>query len=318
MKEMAYLPCDLVILILSRLSVKTLSKFRCVCKLWLHLISDPHLLHLHSLRSKRNPLFFFSSIQYSNRVNTLHIKIYVCNPSTQEYITLPKPTPSDADFIGFGYNSSTKEYKVVRMFIHWTLQLSDQRYQVLTLGSSSWRAVKGPQFNVHTMHTAFVNGALHWMALGEGVYVVLAFDIETEEFNVIRFPENFDHSRETNVLGEFGGLLCLTVAAPGGMDIWMLKDYENHVWAKEYSINLNTINPYDDMTAWYFNSRDIRDGKILIKSYRGELGYYDPQSKSFKRFEIDEMIGMTQFSFYVESLLSLGSRIKPQGISIGS
>ncbi|KAF8407519.1 hypothetical protein HHK36_006653 [Tetracentron sinense] len=310
MKEMACLPHDLMIMILSRLSVKTLSKSRCVCKLWLQLISDPHLLHLHSHRSKQNPLLCFTSVP---NLDTLHIScvdmegkvihrfeeervrglmemfpsrfeltcvqvgfsIYVCNPTTLEFITLPEAPLSKCNFhisVGFGHISSTKEYKVVRIFcLHWESPPSDIGCEVLDLGSSSWRAVKDP----HSMLIPLVQHS--WIELTierEGIYAILAFDIVTKEFGVVPYPEGCSDPRKINEysgLVELGGLLCLAVAVRGKMDIWMLKDYKNHVWVKEYSINLNKMDPYD-VKPWDFTARDIREGKILIESY--EVGVF--------------------------------------------
>ncbi|KAF8407818.1 hypothetical protein HHK36_006954 [Tetracentron sinense] len=349
-QKMGLLPDDIMIQILSRLPVKTLVKFRCVCKLWLQLISDPHLFHLHSHRSKLNPLLFFASLRYgdpnSGSSRTLHLscmdiegkvihrsekrvkgdihmlpsrlelvclhgsydKFYVCNPTTLEFITLPLPTPAsffNLNHVGFGYCPSTKEYKVVRIFC---LQLpSDQRCQVFTLGSSSWRAVKDPPFYTYNTFcaAAFVDGALHWMAKRESVYVILAFDIETEEFSVVPYPENFND--KDNNLVELGGFLCLTVAVAKKIDIWMLKDYKNNIWVKEYSIDMNTIDPCNMLGPSVFMPRDIRDGKILIESFEIGLDFYNPQSKGFKRFEIEKKISRFQFSFYMESFRSLGS-----------
>ncbi|KAL6124528.1 hypothetical protein ACLB2K_077040 [Fragaria x ananassa] len=49
---------DLLIDILSRLPVKTLVRFRCVCKSWRVLISDSHLVTTHLRRSNRRRLLF--------------------------------------------------------------------------------------------------------------------------------------------------------------------------------------------------------------------------------------------------------------------
>ncbi|KAK9292549.1 hypothetical protein L1049_020523 [Liquidambar formosana] len=50
---------DLLIEILSRLSVKDLCKFKCVSKEWYNLISDPIFRSTHHERAKRDPLMLF-------------------------------------------------------------------------------------------------------------------------------------------------------------------------------------------------------------------------------------------------------------------
>ncbi|AES87230.2 F-box/kelch-repeat protein At3g23880 [Medicago truncatula] len=46
-KTLPYLPHELIIQILMRLPVKSLIHFKCVCKLWFSLISDPHFANSH-------------------------------------------------------------------------------------------------------------------------------------------------------------------------------------------------------------------------------------------------------------------------------
>jgi len=48
MNETLYLPSELIIQILLRLSVKSLLRFKCVCKSWFSLISDPHFANSHA------------------------------------------------------------------------------------------------------------------------------------------------------------------------------------------------------------------------------------------------------------------------------
>ncbi|KAL6560130.1 hypothetical protein OROHE_006368 [Orobanche hederae] len=49
------LPADLIIDILLRLPVKSISKFKCVSKQWLHLITDPHFISIHREFCLHNP-----------------------------------------------------------------------------------------------------------------------------------------------------------------------------------------------------------------------------------------------------------------------
>jgi hypothetical protein len=58
-KTSSYLPHDLIILILLRFSVKYLIRFKCVCKSWFSLISDPHFA---------NSQFQFTTTTHTRRI----------------------------------------------------------------------------------------------------------------------------------------------------------------------------------------------------------------------------------------------------------
>ncbi|KAK3194708.1 hypothetical protein Dsin_026018 [Dipteronia sinensis] len=57
----ADLPPELIINILSRLSVKSLCRFRCVSKLWLALINHPRFVKMHLDQTQREKLFMYAA-----------------------------------------------------------------------------------------------------------------------------------------------------------------------------------------------------------------------------------------------------------------
>nr|AFK44336.1 unknown [Lotus japonicus] len=69
-----FLPDELVVEILSRLPVKSLLKFRCVCKSWMLLISDPYFIKKHLHLSKQSTLFNHHRIILSATTAEFHLK----------------------------------------------------------------------------------------------------------------------------------------------------------------------------------------------------------------------------------------------------
>ncbi|XP_026410624.1 putative F-box protein At1g50870 [Papaver somniferum] len=49
---------DVVVVLLSRLPVKSLMRFKCVCKRWKLIIEDPHFIHSHLTHSETRPCLF--------------------------------------------------------------------------------------------------------------------------------------------------------------------------------------------------------------------------------------------------------------------
>ncbi|RHN40014.1 putative F-box domain-containing protein [Medicago truncatula] len=77
MKETLYIPYELIIQILLRLPVKSLLCFKCVCKSWFSLISDPHFANSHVdvssarivLISRTPPTVGIRSIDFETSIN---------------------------------------------------------------------------------------------------------------------------------------------------------------------------------------------------------------------------------------------------------
>ncbi|XP_058082954.1 F-box protein At3g07870-like [Magnolia sinica] len=365
--EMQRLRTDIIVNIISRLSVKTLSRLRCVSTFWRALISAPHFLSTHHDLAAREPLFLFSTLsrEDNDRSFTIHLSsidqqgrvlntfrnkiacavnllytrfnlvcfagrdcIYVCNPSTEEFVALPRASrPTNPRFaVGLGYSSSSKAYKVIHLFKYYSVddEIGHCRVgcEVFTLGGtdSSWRRVEDCPYKVSALYPPpFVEGSLHWIIIGysddevelikTNNVVILSFSVDREEFRVIPHPEfcsSSDCRRGLLRLVELGGCLCmLEQIQPSKLNIWMLKDYKNHIWVKEYTINLAPLGS----RRIFLNPRAIRsDGAILMETPRESLDYYDPKSGTSTKVDGIKVGEWFQFSYYVESFYSLGSR----------
>ncbi|XP_026420580.1 putative F-box protein At1g53550 [Papaver somniferum] len=109
----------------------------------------------------------------------------ICNPITREYVLLQyfKRDAEEYDHWvgGFGYLSSTNEYKVVGIC---KLESGFVEVYIYTLGSGyGWRNVGNFNFELSQRrmdHGIFLNGALYWM--DSKLKTILTFDLAKEKF----------------------------------------------------------------------------------------------------------------------------------------
>ena len=188
--------------ILPRLPVKSLLRFRYVCKAWHSTISNRDFikLHRHHSQSKFHVVHFSYDIQedtcsinierLTEGGNLQHSYILprlkvpdiinssrdlvvlshkdgylLSNPAMHESLYLPHP-PSRFEslypVVGFGFVSSLEKYKVVSITSNIGTQVT---CEVFTVGmDNSWRIGKTPPSAIYPHgHTPYVNGNLHML-----------------------------------------------------------------------------------------------------------------------------------------------------------
>ncbi|XP_068343072.1 F-box protein DOR-like [Pyrus communis] len=195
--------------------------------------------------------------------------VTISNPSTGESIQLPHEKMDlkicPACYIGF--TPFTNEYKVLQILFG-----SDEKgdpnitLNIFTLGMDySWRPLKVDVGDLpfdlqdapfdRTVTSVCLHGAIHW--LHEENQSILVFDLGDKAFRVIPLPQEYDYTREWDMgvmlsftyIVEVGGCLGVFVDNSRKQDIalWILKDYQNHVWVKETIPLLSTVRQYHDM-----------------------------------------------------------------------
>lgn len=203
-----------------------------------------------------------------------HHKLIVSNPITKWFIKLPslgqiyKYRRTTA--FGFAYDHSAEEYKVVCSFLE-----SEKLFRcaIHTVGSNLWTEVEMPSKYVTTCRApvSTSDGTLHWQTgcipkkdLESGNCIegrIVSMKLSNEEFRITRNPPTDKRIGDFSYkLIKLGGSLSLIHDTCTEWDVWVLKDYDNEVWVKNYCINITNG-----------SARRLLDGRAFASLYNGEV-----------------------------------------------
>ncbi|KAK8654652.1 hypothetical protein V6N13_107259 [Hibiscus sabdariffa] len=249
-------PEVLVFEILHRLPVKSLIRFRCV-----FLGPCNGILCLHDVDDK----------------------VALWNPSTREFKILPQssiqcPPSANIDFgcSGFGYDSQTDDYKVVRFAAiyfgghdeHYNGYVEfdrNEKVELYSLRSDSWKEISYPEVTAYDplLFNTYVNGFSYWRALGHYDYAILSFDMEGTEKS---------------------------------FDLWVV----NGSWTKQFTID--SVPGVERVLGFWKN------GELFLESSDHELVLFDPSTRELKNLGIHAYMGTMHISAYVENLVPINGR----------
>ncbi|KAF5204970.1 F-box domain containing protein [Thalictrum thalictroides] len=227
--------------------------------------------------------------------------LIVCNPMTNENVTLPRPTflegmqSSEKRLvrIGFGFDVISKKYKVVgctlRHYLH-----SPPKVEVLTLGDRSWKIVNGGIMNPSRVLDKVVclNGVLYWLSTPGG-RVIRSFDLGDEKFGVLSTPPSIRFSKTRHWLGDLEGCLCLIDHDNNIVDLWVLTICSD----KQEWDNQRIFLPIDSRPRFY--PFPVRKGEIMMQSTKAticDIYHYDQQGQVGKTIKVT---GLHPFMFLV-------------------
>ncbi|XP_030929412.1 F-box/LRR-repeat protein At2g43260-like [Quercus lobata] len=231
----------------------------------------------------------FDDFPFHGQSATGVFRVVVWNPCVKKYVKLPTPnfsfmtTGPYTAVVGFGFDSKTNDYKVVRYVT--------------------------PEYNVGLpMPTGFCQWGFAF-----GLYFVLVFDLEDEVFREIPLPKHSDllYWRWVSIMA-FGNSIALL--EPGyvlhTLDMWVLKNYADaSSWTKIISLNAQV-----DISRPFHYREKIPCAKAFRKSGEVILETYKKKKKRLvsRNLETQEVkdLGITgsKYSFvdpYVESLVLL-------------
>ncbi|XP_026431211.1 F-box protein At3g07870-like [Papaver somniferum] len=187
--------------------------------------------------------------------------IYICNPLTREYVYLPQLVVNEEDLVdpeffrieggvvsmvnqtacGFGYVSSTNEYKVVR--IHY-VDYEEGIVEVYTLGSGfGWRAIGEIPYRLDMSWDGkgiCVKDAIYWTTYNK----VVKFDLAKEEFRLLPAPPCMQNLQNEDKCGlvALGRQLCYYMDKLR-IEIWSLMESNDskETWRMECDFDYEPV-----------------------------------------------------------------------------
>jgi F-box interacting protein len=248
-------------------------------------------------------------------------ELFLWNPCVRKFVKLPSPNftllkPHAAirthAFIGFGFDSKTNDYKVVRVLCHKghpNIPEDQPEVEDFSLSTGKWRivTVSPPRCTLvqNSASERFVNGALHWVAFrrtdDNNLHCfILVFDLGNEVFHEIVLPEILDFTgcASISVYGNsiaFFHMKFLSISYR--QIIWVMKEYGvASSWTKVLTIHNNQVPGY----AIGFR----RNGEVLLNTKKCQYASLDLENQKMKDLRISSH-GFTLVGSYVESLVFL-------------
>ncbi|XP_004288798.1 PREDICTED: F-box/kelch-repeat protein At3g06240-like [Fragaria vesca subsp. vesca] len=241
-----------------------------------------------------------------------YVNILVWNPYTGESKLLPKPNVCNdvtTDMYGFGYDSSSGDYKVVRG--SWSND-GGSVVEVFTLKSGLWR-----QWCVDFVldgQGCFLNGALHWVQLEweDWEYIVgakiVSFDLAEEKFEeMVQCPDPVAECEECYCSVGIGVIEdCLTVCIEpneSDLSIWMMKEYGvKESWNEVVSISREALPKELNLSLRPLSIS--KDGEVFLNLNRNVFALYSSKDKRFKAVALTHQHVDFDTAIYAESLVS--------------
>ncbi|KAD3068994.1 hypothetical protein E3N88_36874 [Mikania micrantha] len=289
---------DVVEKILVRLDVKDIIRCKSVCKSWQSFISSPefvksHLRHAYKNDHDRDKIGhrrigisqLFSNHEISLCANFMYMvgscnglvcisirdaEIKVVNPSTRERRKLRTPdyqpverlvTIRQVACLGFGYDASTDDYKVIAGFRDWVFE-ERTLFHVLTLKSSIWKVIGEVKYkNLSNRPGVLCGGALHYFMYAGKKKVIMSLDLSTEEFKEIPQPLQVEYDNAEDFFNQRLGV----IVDEEDNECLCIYSFSSSLFGKKWVMKNNKWEPYNERRkydiAHFFSSRRLVDSQ---------------------------------------------------------
>ncbi|KAL6973506.1 hypothetical protein U1Q18_027693 [Sarracenia purpurea var. burkii] len=157
--------------------------------------------------------------------------VVIYNPITRERVILPPSNLKSSVYrheVGLGFDPSTGNYKVVRAYTGFSCRRKVRKFEIISLGESSWRDLNAPRsiLNRDGWGVVFWKAALYW-TMNKGIStIIVQFDLSDEKFRVISFPRYFSSRHVSLGLIEVGGHLTLVQNNSSVVKFWRITENE--------------------------------------------------------------------------------------------
>lgn len=205
--------------------------------------------------------------------------IYVCNPISREWVSLPFPVYDSTSSLALAFDpfcdpiDVSTNFKLVNIYeIETEMEDLLFSFDVYSSRTGSWRRsveICQCRHNLFKNKGLFVKGFLYWLMDGDQI---LMFDLEHELSWLITVPvprAEFNSIPEM-CIGEFEGQLQYVLLSEDGLLLWVLEDHFGSQWRLKYSIDLEKLE--DENPLYLYNTRERIVDRITIDT----LPWMDP------------------------------------------
>ncbi|KAK6914167.1 F-box domain [Dillenia turbinata] len=245
---------------------------------------------------------------------------FLLNPSTREYKELPQPAyfPSNYELVtyGFGYDSSSDDYKVVRVCNTGTSATIAIGIEVYELKSNMWRNLqdcpRGSYF-IYDEPGIFVSGAIHWILCRKnpeveqcGDRTILCLDLKEEKFCELPAPDFGNIQAFIQNIGVSRGFLSIVVTFHEILEVQvMIQHGVKASWTKVISIPFFCMIMHDCISESSCGLR-IQEWKELVK--------YNSQGKNERDvFSGNDVLNLLSYMHGVDAAIYVESLVCPHG-----
>ncbi|KAI4356353.1 hypothetical protein L6164_000382 [Bauhinia variegata] len=241
--------------------------------------------------------------------------IFLWNSLNKDIFKVPRSKPIDNAYyreMGFGYDHSTDDYKVVMPFME--LESTVVQAEIFSLRNQAWRKVVAEKnigqfiFPCPQSGSVTLKGKVCWLGFRsepEIKRMIMCFDVVKEKFHLVQPPAHTRDQAKQMEMGVLGGVLGVCINESGiGMAIWLMKDlHAAESWTKVAVIPTGEISRFSGRLKPLFVNGN---GEILMFCpYIGTLLIYNlKERKSRIIFRFKNIRKVKTAITHMESLLS--------------